>query len=539
MVHLEALKAGLTGIRRSEAPRPATVRLLRMAIGLSSFVIAIGAIYYAVIATQALFGGLSIWVIMAGALLLYLVLLSVAARQPDLALDDPNAPVTETPKLVPTLLTGLHFLLPIYILIWCLMVAHLSPGLSAYWATLAMIFIVLTQRPVVALFRRGGDMVAEAWRGAGELREGLITGSRNMIGIALATAAAGIIVGTVTLTGIGQVMTQFVELLSGGNLLLMLVLVAVISLILGMGLPTTANYIVVSTLMAPVVVALGAQSGLVVPLIAVHMFVFYFGLAADVTPPVGLASFAAAAIAREDPIKTGVQAFIYESRTLVLPFMFIFNTKLLLIGIEGPLDLFLTVLTGLAAGLLFTAAMQGYFYTRSRWWESVALLLVAFTLFRPGFWLDRVEPPFEPVAPAAVIEHASEAPAGETMRVVVRGPDFTTGADRSLTVLVPLGDPGDGSARLSRAGLVPAVEGDRAIVEEPMAGTAFFEPFKVFDFYGDENVRIERIEVPNERWPRELFWLPALLLLGLIVWLQWRRAGGTRETEPAPAPASG
>ena len=117
-----------------------------------------------------------------------------------------------------------------------------------------------------------------------------------MIGIAIATAAAGIIVGTVSLTGIGLVMTEVVETMSAGNIIAMLVLVAVICLILGMGMPTTANYIVVSTLMAPVVVELGARDGLVVPLIAVHMFVFYFGLMADVTPPVGLAAYAAAAI---------------------------------------------------------------------------------------------------------------------------------------------------------------------------------------------------------------------------------------------------
>ncbi len=103
-----------------------------------------------------------------------------------------------------------------------------------------------------------------------------------------------------SLTGLGLVMTEMVETISAGNIIAMLVLVAVICLILGMGMPTTASYIVVSTLMAPVVVELGAQSGLVVPLVAVHMFVFYFGLMADVTPPVGLAAFAAAAISRGD-----------------------------------------------------------------------------------------------------------------------------------------------------------------------------------------------------------------------------------------------
>jgi hypothetical protein len=149
-----------------------------------------------------------------------------------------------------------------------------------------------------------------------------------MVGIGVATAAAGIIVGTVAQTGLGGVMIELVEFLSGGNLIVMLVLTAVISLVLGLGLPTTANYIIVATLMAPIVVELGSQQGLIVPLIAVHLFVFYFGLMADVTPPVGLASFAAAAISRGDPLKTGVQAFYYCLRTVALPFIFVFNTQL-------------------------------------------------------------------------------------------------------------------------------------------------------------------------------------------------------------------
>ncbi len=176
-----------------------------------------------------------------------------------------------------------------------------------------------------------------------DLVDGLERGARNMIGIALATAAAGIIVGTVSLTGLGLVMTEFVEAVSAGNIIVMLMLVAFICLVLGMGMPTTASYIVVSTLMAPVVVELGAQSGLVVPLVAVHMFVFYFGLMADVTPPVGLASFAAAAISRADPIKTGATAFWYSSRTAILPFMFIFNPQLLMIGIGSWLQLVLVI----------------------------------------------------------------------------------------------------------------------------------------------------------------------------------------------------
>ena len=175
---------------------------------------------------------------------------------------------------------------------------------------------------------------------------------------ALSPGAAGIIVGTISLTGAHQVVGEFVEFLSGGHLLLMLILVAIMSLILGMGLPTTANYIVVSSLMVPVIVALGAKSGLIVPLIAVHLFVFYFGILADDTPPVGLAAFAAAAISRADPIKTGIQGFAYDIRTALLPFIFIFififNTEVLLIDVS-PLKGVFIFATAVIAMLLFAA----------------------------------------------------------------------------------------------------------------------------------------------------------------------------------------
>jgi len=333
IVHLEALKANLQGLPRRSKGTFAQ-RLLSFLMTVAGFVVLSGVVYYSIGWIKVAFPDAAFSIVMVLLVVVYLGLLWFGSRQPELMLDDPNAPVFELPETGPTLKSGLHYLLSVVVLIWCLMVEQLSPGLSAFWATLFMIFIMVTQRPLLAKFRGRSDLGAAVRLGFSELVDGLVTGARNMIGIGVATAAAGIIVGTVSLTGIGLVMTEVVELISGGNLMIMLLLVAFISLILGMGLPTTANYIVVSTLMAPVVVELGAQSGLLVPLIAVHMFVFYFGLMADVTPPVGLASFAAAAIARTDPIKTGVTAFFYSMRTAVLPFLFIFNTQLLLIGLD-------------------------------------------------------------------------------------------------------------------------------------------------------------------------------------------------------------
>jgi TRAP-type uncharacterized transport system fused permease subunit len=265
-------------------------------------------------------------------LIAYLVLITIVAKRPDLEVDDPDAPMLELPRAGGLAVTGLHFLLPIVVLLWCILVERLSPALSAFWATLAMIFVVLSQHPLKTVFAAGPTSPRTS-RGIMDFWDGMIAGSRNMIAIGVATGVAGIIIGTVSLTGLHQVIGEFIEFLSGGNLILMLLLVAVMSLILGMGLPTTANYIVVSSLMAPVIVSVGAQSGLVVPLVAVHLFVFYFGILADDTPPVGLAAFAAAAISGGDPIKTGIQGFTYDIRTALLPFLFIFNTELLLIDV--------------------------------------------------------------------------------------------------------------------------------------------------------------------------------------------------------------
>ncbi|MFQ5568016.1 MAG: TRAP transporter permease, partial [Paracoccaceae bacterium] len=324
IVHLEALKMGLKGLPK----HPSTATLATKGIlFLSGFlgVAALGAgVYYGLGWIKVALPESAFAIVSAGAAITYLVLLWLASRHPDLVIDDPNAPIEELPRAGATAITGLYFILPIVILIWCIVVERLSPALSAFWATMAMIIVALTQHPIKALMRgEGNALAAEFGRGVSDWIDGMISGSRNMIGIGVATGAAGIIVGTVSLTGAHQMVGELVEFLSGGSLMIMLVLVAMMSLLLGMGLPTTANYIVVSSLMAPVIVIVGAQSGLVVPLIAAHMFVFYFGILADDTPPVGLAAFAAAAISRGDPIKTGIQGFAYDIRTALLPFLFI------------------------------------------------------------------------------------------------------------------------------------------------------------------------------------------------------------------------
>ncbi|MEP0236148.1 TRAP transporter permease [Roseibium sp.] len=523
IVHLEALKAGMQGLPKPGPAKTVIQSLLGVLTGFLSVAILAAVLYYGLGWTKAIFGDATFYGVVGIFLITYLALIVVASKRPDLELDDPDAPIGALPEFIPTLLTGLYYLLPIIVLVWCLMIERFSPGLSAYWATIGMIFILLTQKPLKAMLRKSGNIAGE-WRdGVIDLGQGMISGARNMIGIAVATGAAGIIVGTISLTGAHQIIGEFIEFLSGGNLIAMLVLVAIFSLILGMGLPTTANYIVVSSLMASVVVEIGAQNGLIIPLIAVHLFVFYFGLMADVTPPVGMASFAAAAISKGDPIRTGFTAFFYSLRTVALPFLFIFNTDLLLIDV-GPVQAIFVFLVATVAMMLFAAGTQGYFFAKNKAWEAVAILLIAFTLFRPGFWLDYVQAPYDQLAPTAIFETAGDAPDGGTLKVKVKGPDFDN-ADKMIETLVELelGASGDGEGRVSNAGLTVLLEGDKAIIEEPFPGTPFFEPFQSFDFYGDTPVEVVEVRQEAERLPKEIFYIPALLLLGLVIALQRRR----------------
>lgn len=524
IVHLEAVKTNMPTIGNR------VVSMGRTIGGMAGFFIGFAALCYSLKYPVG-------WVssafpedsglILAGLVALaYLVLLWVAAKVPDLEPDDPNAEEVELPVVGEIYKAGLYYLLPIVVLVYFLMIEQKSPGLSAFWATALLFVILLTQRPLKAMFRGGSELVSSTKQGVVDLVDGLIDGSRNMIGIGLATATAGVIVGTVTLTGVGQVMADLVEFLSGGNLILMLVMVGLLSLVLGMGLPTTANYIVVSSLMAGVVVELGAQSGLIVPLIAVHLFVFYFGIMADVTPPVGLASFAAAAVSGGDAIKTGFVAFFYSLRTIALPFVFIFNTDLLLIDVSFAQGVLVFVIASIAI-LVFTAGTMGWFITKSRFYESIALVLIAFALFRPDFIMNKIQPPFETV-PSAQLEAAlGKATSGQELRLVVSGPDYKTGKVKDTTLVINVSDDKSGAERLTQTGLMLLEEEGVVKMEEPSFSSPFVKALKGFEFYGDQPVTIKTIKMPASQLPKELVFIPALLLLFGIVLLQRRRVEKT------------
>ncbi|MEP3350784.1 MAG: TRAP transporter permease [Marinomonas sp.] len=512
IVHIEALKANMQGIPRPASRANFVRTLASFLFGFLSFCFLSAIVYYALGWMKVVLGDASSYVISALILLSYVVLLFFASKLPKLN-DTGDQDLESLPLPGQIFRSGMYYLLPVIVLVWCLMVERLSPGLSAFWAALLTIFIIVTKPYLEGVFR--DEKRASLLNGVKDLFDGMVSGARNMASISIATATAGVIVGVVSQTSVGAVLADVVEVLSFGNITLMLILVAILCMVLGMGLPTTANYIVVSSLMATVIVEVGASNGLVVPLIAVHLFVFYFGLMADVTPPVGLASFAAAAVSGGRPIQTGIIAFKYALRTAILPFLFIFNSDLLLIDVTIAQGIFIFIIATLAM-LIFTAATQGYFLVKSKKWETALLLLIAFSIFRPNFWIDKIVEPYRYMAMSEFLQQGNSVTEGMPLRVHVSEQNYSGETENSIHMLIAR-ELGDIEAVMKNAGLNLYVSGDTIEVDSVGIGSdayeAGFEPFQM----------IEGLEVANKQPSKAFVYIPSLLLLLLVVVIQRRR----------------
>lgn len=294
-------------------------------------------------------------------------------------------------RIWPIFIKGIHYFIPIFFLMYTLIILRQSAQSAAFSAIMFLMIVMVVQKPLKAYFNKEKITLPLILEGFADIGNGMVMGGKNMVSIAVATAVAGIIVGSVTLTGIGLILAEVIDNLSGGYIMAVLILTMIVSLVLGMGLPTTANYIVMAALTAPIIMSLAADNGYVIPMLAAHMFVFYFGILADDTPPVGMAAYAAAAIAKSDPIITGIQSFIYDIRTGILPFMFFFNNELLLISgvdasdpndpskwiwITNPFEI-LIIFTGSVLGMFaFTSATQSFVLTKINFIERIMLVAV-------------------------------------------------------------------------------------------------------------------------------------------------------------------
>ena len=420
----------------------------------------------------------------------------------------------EIPELGKTFRSGIHFLIPIALLIYLLIIKRWTAGSAVFYSILAMMAIMIIQKIDFKNFSSTSLLLRQIGDGFKDIARGMIRGAVNMTNVAIAIGTAGIIVGAVGSTGLSNYMIEVVEIISRGNIIILLFMVMVLCLILGLGLPTTANYLVVAALMANVIVEIGGASGIILPIIAVHLFVFYFGLMADVTPPVGLAAYAAAAISRADPIRTGVQAFYYEIRTAILPFVFIFNPALLLIGVNNIWHGLLIFVVSLIAILAFASAAQGWLLTRLRWYEIIALLFVTVSMFRPDFIMNRVFPEY------TVIEQdlSKSIQYEEERKLRLQVTRYTDYGERYKMFVFPI-EPNTKASVLEISGL-ELEKNDNDNFE--VVNLVFMGPAeqKGMDFFDE----VTRIEISSlDRPAKEYVYLVGLLVLLLTFYSQRRQ----------------
>ena len=423
-------------------------------------------------------------------------------------------PKNEIPELGKTFRAGIHFLIPILLLIYLLIIKRWTAGSSVFYSIICMMGIMLIQK---INFRKLNDfslLMKQIQEGLSDIVKGMIRGAMNMVNVAIAIATAGIIVGAVGSTGLSNAMIEVVEVISGGNIIILLFMVMVLCLILGLGLPTTANYLVVAALMANVIVEIGGASGIILPLIAVHLYVFYFGLMADVTPPVGLAAYAASAISRADPIKTGIQAFWYEIRTAILPIVFIFNPELLLIGVDSIWHGLLIFCVSLIAIFAFTSAAQGWLLTKLKWYEIIALLLITVSMFRPDFIMNRIYPEYTELRSNFDEEIFYE----ETRKIRLHVTRYTDYGER-YKMFAFLVEPKTSKSVLQLTGIELEKNSNNNF---DVVNLEFMGPGekKGMDFYDE----VTKLEINSlDRPPKELVYIFGLIILGLGLFNQRRR----------------
>ena len=272
----------------------------------------------------------------------------------------------DIPGFFSLMLTRGYLLLPLVVLVYCMMNGFTS-SMSAVYAILTAI--------IVSMFRKDTRMSVTSFF------EALENGARNTLGVAVACSIAGIIVGVVTLTGLGLKLATGLLTLSGGIAIIALFFTMIACIILGMGVPTTANYVIMATITAPIVIKLG------VPMLAAHMFVFYFGIVADITPPVALAAYAGSAIAHSDPFKTGLTATRIAITAFIIPYIFAFNSDLLLIGgsVSQAILILITAFIGMVG---ISTGMEGYMNTHLKSYERVICIVGGVMLIIPGIATD-------------------------------------------------------------------------------------------------------------------------------------------------------
>ena len=414
----------------------------------------------------------------------------------------------DIPKLKKTFFEGIHFLVPIFVLIYLLVYMRLTASYSIFFATITLIIVNLLNK----IFKEKNFKNALIYW-YNQTVVGFEKGALNMVSVGIAIATAGIIVGAVGSTGLSTNLIIVIESIAKDNVIILLFLTIILCLLLGMGLPTTANYVVVASLMATVLVDVGNASGFIFPLIAVHLFVFYFGLMADVTPPVGLASYAAAAISGGDPLRTGAQAFWYSLRTGILPIVFLFNSELLLIGIESIWHGLMVIATSLIGILVFTSATQGWFINKLRWYEIIIFLIISISLLSPEFILNKFYPKYNYLS----IEEINKKQFDYNKEIRIKVTRLTEYGERYKLFVIEKNS-FDENFSLDDYGMSLVVEDNKTIIDTlKWNGIAKKSGLDMGDI-------INEFKIENQNRPKkEIIYPIALILLSIFGYLNIRR----------------
>ena len=414
----------------------------------------------------------------------------------------------DIPKLKKTFFEGIHFLVPIFVLIYLLVYMRLTASYSIFFATITLIIVNLLNK-----FFKEKNFKNALIYWYNQTVVGFEKGALNMVSVGIAIATAGIIVGAVGSTGLSTNLIIVIESIAKDNVIILLFLTIILCLLLGMGLPTTANYVVVASLMATVLVDVGNASGFIFPLIAVHLFVFYFGLMADVTPPVGLASYAAAAISGGDPLRTGAQAFWYSLRTGILPIVFLFNSELLLIGIESIWHGLMVIATSLIGILVFTSATQGWFINKLRWYEIIIFLIISISLLSPEFILNKFYPKYNYLS----IEEINKKQFDYSKEIRIKITRLTEYGERYKLFVIEKNS-FDENFSLDDYGMSLVVEDNKTIIDTlKWNGIAKKSGLDMGDI-------INEFKIENQNRPKkEIIYPIALILLSIFGYLNIRR----------------
>ena len=414
----------------------------------------------------------------------------------------------DIPKLKKTFFEGIHFLVPIFVLIYLLVYMRLTASYSIFFATITLIIVNLLNK----IFKEKNFKNALIYW-YNQTVVGFEKGALNMVSVGIAIATAGIIVGAVGSTGLSTNLIIVIESIAKDNVIILLFLTIILCLLLGMGLPTTANYVVVASLMATVLVDVGNASGFIFPLIAVHLFVFYFGLMADVTPPVGLASYAAAAISGGDPLRTGAQAFWYSLRTGILPIVFLFNSELLLIGIQSIWHGLMVIATSLIGILVFTSATQGWFINKLRWYEIIIFLIISISLLSPEFILNKFYPKYNYLS----IEEINKKQFDYSKEIRIKITRLTEYGERYKLFVIEKNS-FDENFSLDDYGMSLVVEDNKTIIDTlKWNGIAKKSGLDMGDI-------INEFKIENQNRPKkEIIYPIALILLSIFGYLNIRR----------------